>query len=118
MHRSGSNKFGIVDGGLFGKRDPRSHAVRQAALDAQARLVAAMYGKRKSRALGCVQSGDTTPLQRPVEFMEELKGARLGFDASFNIAIVPQIKALAALHHRQFDTGEWTPPTEPARKRA
>lgn len=117
MSRSGRKKFGIVDGGQFGRRDARCYVVRKAALEAQAKLAALLLGKRKTRALGCVQMGATKPLTRPLEFMGELTDARLGFDASYDVAIVPQIKALAAMHGRRFDTGEFTPPTAPAAAR-
>ncbi len=103
--------FGIVQGGQYAKRDRRPFVVRQAALEAQQRLVALLYGRRKSRQLSCVQGGVTKPLTGPIEFAAALLDARIGLDESLRIVILPQVRAIAALHGGTFDTGEFDPPT-------
>lgn len=103
--------FGIERGDYYAKRDPRPYVVREAARELREWLVAQMYGRRKSRKLGCVQSGDTHPLTAPLELAVELHDARFGFADSYRAVIVPQVKALAALHRVDLRTGDFDPPT-------
>jgi hypothetical protein len=109
-----NRKLGIIRGGMYGQRDPRSHVVRQAALELQERIVAMLGGKRKSRVLGRVQDGETTPLNGPLKIAAELKDARVSYEEAHRTVMVPQERALARLYGRDFDTGEFSPPGKAA----
>jgi hypothetical protein len=118
MNEDRYKNLGIVRGGYYAKRDPRSFVVRQAALELQEWIVSRLGGRRKSRKLGCVQMGATTPLTEPIELAAELRTARVSFADSWRAVITPQAKALAKLHGKQFQTGDFDPPTPAQIKRA
>lgn len=103
MDEHGSKNLGMVRGGLYAKRDPRPSVVRQCALELRERLVARLAGKRKSRTLGCVQSGVTNPTGEPMKIAGALQDARVGYDDSYRIVIAPQLRALARMHGKPFD---------------
>jgi hypothetical protein len=110
MSHERDKDFAIIRGGLYGKRDTRSHTMRLAALELRERLVALMAGRKKSRALNSVQAGVTNPLGAPIKMAGELAAARVSYEDTRRLVIVPQERAVARLYGRHFDTGEHTPP--------
>lgn len=107
MNDTRYKKLGIVRGGQYAKRETRSSVVLKAAADAREKLVALLYGRRKSRMLGCIQGGDTAPLTKPLEFAAELRDARIEYAKALEIVVAPQMKGIAALYGRTFDTGDF-----------
>lgn len=110
-------KLSVLRGGLYAK--PRAATPgTQCARRVRARVVAMLRAQSgipiKDRALENVAAGVTNPTGEPVKLIGRLRRARRSFEQAWLIVIEPQVAALHDEYGRNYTTGEFAPPLEPA----